>query len=125
MLSHKGNQHIKSNRNTPCKLSRCFFMALLCFQVSSPALNLCQCHSNVSGCVIVLSRQHFSEESVKGCLFVQDLWSAACSHTHTIRSQFIFRQPHADCILSDLISVKKFGGTLLGLRHHPGKVSRN
>lgn len=55
---------LKATENTPCKLSRCFSMALLCFQVSSPALDLCQCHSNVSGCVIVLSRQHFSEESV-------------------------------------------------------------
>lgn len=34
-------------------LSKCFFMALLCFQGSSPALDMCQCHSNMSGCVIV------------------------------------------------------------------------
>ncbi len=86
MLSHMRNQHNKSNKNT-CKHSRCSSVALFCFQVPSPALDLCQCHSNVSGCVIVSSWQHFAEESVQGSLFLQDWQSAA--HTPSGRCLFL------------------------------------
>lgn len=46
------------------------------------------------------------------------------AHTPTGECLFL-DSPSADCKFSDLIGVEKFEETLPGLRHHPGKVSRN
>lgn len=86
-------------------------MALLCFQVSSAALDRCQRHSNVAGCVIVSSRQHFSTEYVKGSFF----FCGAAGVWHKPSGACLFLDsPHADCIVTDLISIEKFEETLLG-----------
>ena len=125
--SHMGNQRIKSNRNTPCKLSRWFSMALLCFQVSSPTLDLCHCHSNVSGCVIVLSRQHFAEGCVQGSLFLQERRSAAHTHTHTHHQENVYFWTAQRWLYFHWFNKcwKNVEKLLPGLRHHRGKVSRN
>lgn len=86
-------------------------MALLCFQVSSAALDRCQCHSNVAGCVIVSSRQPFSTEYVKGSFFSVGLLE--CGKKPSGACLFLV-SPHADCIVTDLISIEKFEETLLG-----------
>lgn len=113
MQSHLTNQHIKSNRNTqdgfpwPCRA----FKSLLPFWISA---SVRVCHHLIQA---TLWRGICSGLPASAGL-------AACC-TNTMRRMFIFRQPNADCTLSDLINVEKCGETLLGLRHQPGKVSRN
>lgn len=102
MRSSKKSTH---NRNTLCKLSRRFSMALSCFQVSSPALDLCQCHRNVTGCVIVSPRQTLWRWIRSGLPVSAGLteWG-----TNTTRRMFIFRKPYTDCTLSYLINAENF-----------------
>lgn len=80
---------VNALKKPPCTLSRWFFHGLVVLSsLFSPALDRCQRHSNVSGCVTVLSRRHFVDESVQASSFsfLQDWWSAA----HTLLGGRLF-----------------------------------
>lgn len=80
---------VNALKKPPCTLSRWFFHGLVVLSsLFSPALDRCQRHSNVSGCVTVLSRRHFVDESVQASSFsfLQDWWSAA----HTLSGGRLF-----------------------------------